>query len=221
MANNILSSDHPNRAMFALVLFGVVLLMQRVGATEYKVGDANGWTVPNNPNALSYNQWAENHRFQVGDSLLFVYPPEKDSVFQVNMDGYTNCNTAFPIATFTDGSTLFKLSQSGAHYFISGIKDNCMKNEKMHVIVMADRSNQSSNTNQTTLASPPPPPSDSMATPPSPPPSGSIEIVPAPAPAGDESPSPPAPPPNGASSTFVSVLGSFGAFVGSSLLLTL
>ncbi|KAF9589100.1 hypothetical protein IFM89_018831 [Coptis chinensis] len=219
MADTVLRSNQHNKALHALVLFGLVLLMQRAGATDYKVGGAKGWSVPNDPNAPSYNQWAEGERFRIGDSLLFVYPSDKDSVLQVNMDDYTNCNTASPIATFTDGKTVFKFSQSGAHYFISGNKDNCVKNEKMHIIVMADRSNQSSKSNQT-MTSPPPPPSE-MSTPPSPPPSGSLDIVPAPAPVGEESPSPPAPPPSGASSIFLSVIGSFGAFVGSSLLLVL
>ncbi|KAF5196837.1 Early nodulin-like protein [Thalictrum thalictroides] len=205
MANNILSFNHPNKALYALVLFGVVLLMQRVGATEFKVGDANGWTVQND-----HNKWATEQRFKIGDSLLFVYPPANDSVLEVNENDYENCNTASPIASFNDGNTIVKFNHSGPHFFISGIKDNCLRDEKIHVIVMADRSNKSPNTNQAPLASPPPPPA-------TPPPSGSI---PAPAPAGDDCPSPP-PPPNGASSTFLSVFGSFGAFVGSSLLLAL
>lgn len=54
-----------------------MLLLQKGGATEFKIGGAKGWTVPNDPSEVHYNQWAENNRFQIGDSLgklSFNYP---------------------------------------------------------------------------------------------------------------------------------------------------
>lgn len=69
MANTILRSELQNKAFYALGLFSLLLLMQRVGATEFKVGDSKGWTVPTDPNADTFNHWAERHRFQIGDSL--------------------------------------------------------------------------------------------------------------------------------------------------------
>lgn len=136
----------------------------------------------------------------------------------VNKDDYTNCNTATPLALYNDGHTVFTFNHSGLHYFISGVEDNCLKNEKMVVIVLAERGKGSATA--------------------SPPPSEPTEVVPSPAPAGQESPSPPegsvaivppspAPgseepsPPSGASSVFLSFIGSVGALVmvGSSLLL--
>ncbi|XP_010267739.1 PREDICTED: early nodulin-like protein 1 [Nelumbo nucifera] len=228
--NNILRSNYEVRAFHALSIVGLLLLMLRVGATEFKVGGSKGWTVPTDPNAPSYNQWAEMHRFQIGDSLLFVYPPDNDSVLQVNKEDYTNCSTAQPISLFNDGHTSFKFNQSGPFYFISGSIENCLKNEKMVVVVMADRNNLSSSSNSTELAPPPnsnetilaPPPPNSNETnlTPPPPPSGSIEIVPSPTPS--ETPASPSPsPPSGASSVLVSFIGSIGAFVGSYLLLIL
>ncbi|KAK6934402.1 Phytocyanin domain [Dillenia turbinata] len=210
-----------NSKFFHLLgLLGLFMLMHESFAYEFKVGGSSGWTVPSDPNA--YNQWAEKNRFSTGDSLLFVYQPETDSVLPVNKDDYTNCNTATHNSTDTykDGHTVIKFNQSGPYYFISGVKDHCLKGEKLVVVVLADRSNKNAS-------------SDSAA--PSPPPSGSTETTaPSPAPAGEESPSPPtgveinptpAPaseenhPKNGASSLFMSFVGSLAAFVGSALLM--
>ncbi|XP_011097976.1 early nodulin-like protein 3 [Sesamum indicum] len=172
-----------------------------------------------------YNQWAEKNRFQIGDTLLFVYAGDKDCVLHVTKDDYTNCNTAAPLEKFTDGHTLFKFNQSGPHYFISGVADNCHKNEKLVVVVMADRSKNYSNG---TVPSSPPAPSPEV------PPPSPVVPPPSPAPSGEESPSPPSgveinpspapaqessPPKNGASSFPLSVFGTITAFLGSSLVL--
>ncbi|RZC65602.1 hypothetical protein C5167_009292 [Papaver somniferum] len=227
--------------MQGLIVFSVVLLVMvqnsAVGAIEFKVGGEKGWSLPSeNPKALTYNQWAEMNRFQVGDSLLFVYQPDNDLVMHVNNVDYTNCNTATPIVTYSDGNSVFTFNQSGPFHFISGIRENCLKNEKLIVVVMSDRSgDHSSNSNQTISDSPSPAPSDSST---SPPPPGEIEIVPAPD--GMESPSSPptdsivisptsAPPglesPRYSSSPspvkFASFIVSVGAFVGFSVLLDL
>ncbi|VVB00765.1 unnamed protein product [Arabis nemorensis] len=71
-------------------------------------------------------------------------------------------------AKFTDGHTSFTLNRSRPYYFISGSKDNCHKNPKLVIIVMADRSNS----NTTIPASSP--------SSPSPPYTGTFEITPGP-----------------------------------------
>ncbi|XP_058072627.1 early nodulin-like protein 9 [Magnolia sinica] len=210
MASKTLRSNHHYKAFHALGLFVILILVQRAGATEFKVGGATGWTVPTDAKAL--NQWAEMHRFQIGDSLLFVYQPNKDSVFIVNKDDYENCNVEAPKKKFSDGNTIFKFDQSGSYYFISGVRDNCLKNEKLWVVIMADRSTRSSSSNQTNPASPPSPSA-----------AGSPETTPSMAPVGEEAPSPPPPPPprNGASSKVTSLMGCFAALLGSPLLFVL
>uniref|UniRef100_A0A5B7CFN0 Putative early nodulin-like protein 1 n=1 Tax=Davidia involucrata TaxID=16924 RepID=A0A5B7CFN0_DAVIN len=200
---DILRSNHHHKAFHVLGLFSLLLLLQKGGAYEFKVGGSVGtWTVPTDTNALSYNQWAENNRFQIGDTLLFVYAADKDSVLRVTKEDYTKCNTATPLEKFHDGHTVFKFSQSGAHYFTSGVKDNCLKNEKLVVVVLAERSNGSTEG----VPSPAPAGEESPS-----PPSGSVEIIPSPSP--DEV----TPAPSGASSIVLSFIGSIGAFIGSSL----
>lgn len=134
---------------------------------------------------------------------VFDYAADQDSVLYVTKDDYTNCNTANPIQKYNDGHTVYKFNQSGPHYFISGVADHCHQNEKLLVVVLADRTNKTGN-------SPPPP-----------------ESIPSPAPEGQASPSPPSditpsPPKHknaAASSSIMSVACSLGAFIGSSLLL--
>ena len=103
---------------------------------------------------------------------VFVYQPNQDSVLQVTRDAYDSCNTDAPTDKFADGKTSFALTHSGPYYFISGNKDHCNKNEKLVVIVMADRSGN----NNTTSPSPPSPaPAPSGEYAPSPPMEGALE----------------------------------------------
>ncbi|XP_054816745.1 early nodulin-like protein 3 [Prosopis cineraria] len=202
--------------MASMVLYNVgflclLMLVHKGGAYEFVVGGQKGWSVPSDPNYNPYNPWAERSRFQIGDSLVFNYQSGQDSVLQVKSEDYANCNTNSPIVKYSDGHTVVKFNQSGAHYFISGKRENCLKNEKITVIVLADRSGRSN----TTTTSPPPSPSSPSPSPTgqqtqSPPPSAS---TPTPSPASDHTPSH-----NAASPLFLSFAGSVAALVASATL---
>ena len=144
---------------------------------------------------------------------VFNYQSGQDSVLNVKSEDYASCNTDSPYAKFSDGHTVFKLNQSGPHFFISGSKDNCLKNEKLTVIVLAERSK---NTNQTTNASPPSPQSSSSS------PSPTGQEGQSPTSDTNQTPSPVSepPPPSAAASAFVSLAASAGAFMASVLVLS-
>ncbi|XP_052178678.1 early nodulin-like protein 1 [Diospyros lotus] len=192
------------------ILLGLLLLVLPQGeAYQFKVGGAKGWAVPSD-NGTIYQQWAENNRFQIGDSLLFVYRADEDSVLHVSKEDYSSCRTEAPIAKFSDGHTVFTVDHSGPFYFISGMGDHCHKNQKLVVVVLADRSNRSAaGSNRTTAASPSPAPSGSSVMAPAPvpeseypsPPTGPVEIIPSPAPTEQT-------PPNAASPIGISFVGS-------------
>ncbi|GLT77513.1 hypothetical protein SLA2020_490880 [Shorea laevis] len=220
MAKSILGlNNHQSKAVHAIMgLLCLLMFVHKAQAREFTVGNS-GWGV-RTTSTESYNQWAERNRFQIGDSLVFVYSPNEDSVLQVTKEASDNCTTDAPLAKYTDGHTIVSLNRSGSFYFISGNKDNCLKGEKLVLVVLADRSNTSTK-NATAPASPP-----LAASPQSPPAS-----VPAPAPYGESPPTPtpsdinptPAPilqspPPSAASSVFIGVTGSIGAFLASYLL---
>ncbi|GAB4846194.1 hypothetical protein Ancab_025192 [Ancistrocladus abbreviatus] len=200
-----LRSSYHIDGLRALGLFSLLLMMQMSAGYQFQVGGNSGWTVPSD-NSSVYNQWAERMRFQIGDSLLFVYPKSSDSVERATKVEYDSCNTSSYIEKYTDGRTVFTFNQSGPYYFISGNRDNCLKNEKLAVVVLADRGKK----NVPNPASPPSP------------------SAPAPAPAAEQPPSPSIPSPapstesptkNDAASIAISFIGSVGAFALSSLFL--
>ncbi|KAK3021270.1 hypothetical protein RJ639_047261 [Escallonia herrerae] len=208
MADIISRTNNLDRVL--LVIFSLLLLVPKGNAYEFVVGGSKGWSVPTDSNATSYNMWAESKRFSIGDTISFVYPADKDSVLLVTPEDYANCSTESPIEKFTDGHTQFKFNHSGPHYFISGVKEHCEKNEKLEVVVLADRSNHGNST-ETYANSPPSPAPASEESPP--PPSGMVEINPTPAPTAET------PPPSGGASITMSLVSIAGAFAGSSLLL--
>ncbi|PUZ74181.1 hypothetical protein GQ55_1G044800 [Panicum hallii var. hallii] len=192
-----------------LACFAVAVAV--AGATQFTVGGANGWSVPG-AGAEPLNTWAERTRFQVGDSLVFVYPKDQDSVLLVEPADYNACNTSSYVKKFDNGDTVFTLDHSGAFFFISGVEANCRANEKLIVMVLAAGRNDTSGSAAPppTAAAPPPtaaapPPPTSSTTPPppaspapkapaaaSPPPASSAS---APPPASAPTTTPSAPPP--------------------------
>ncbi|KAK1391817.1 early nodulin-like protein 3 [Heracleum sosnowskyi] len=231
MAIPTLTRIHESKASYAFELLSLFLLIQNACAFEFIVGGSNGWA-PSGSNAL--NQWAESKRFQIDDSLVFNYAADQDSVLYVTKDDYTNCNTAYPIMKFTDGHSVYKFNQSGPHYFISGNEEHCHKNEKLVVVVLADRRNKYSNSPPPLESNPSPPPTDSYSPPPaesyspptdsnSPPP---VESIPSPPPTSEQTPSdmnPTSPHKNSAAalSSIITFLSSIGVLLGSSLMLVL
>ncbi|KAH7546658.1 hypothetical protein FEM48_Zijuj01G0224800 [Ziziphus jujuba var. spinosa] len=164
MAHTILTSNCQNKPICLLGLLVLTLsVMQTSDATDpIPVGKTGIWS----PNSTNYIQWAEETTFTVGDSIgksfgwinscdvfgmaAFHFTAGKDSVLQVQQGDYTNCITGSPIYAFPNdtGYNVAMFNYSGTCYFISGIKDHCLKNQKFRVLVRA-------NTNEN--PSPPPP----------------------------------------------------------------
>ncbi|XP_073109474.1 early nodulin-like protein 15 [Elaeis guineensis] len=122
-------------------LLFLILLFINIGseAREHLVGgNTKAWKVPSSTSE-SLNQWAGATRFQVGDSLVWKYDGEKDSVLQVRREDYLSCNTSSPVAEHKDGTAVVKLHWSGPYYFISGAEGACEKGEKLIVVVMSER----------------------------------------------------------------------------------
>ncbi|XP_071727204.1 early nodulin-like protein 9 [Rutidosis leptorrhynchoides] len=204
-------SIHHNRTMLLIMgLLSLSMAIQNGHAHQFNVGGSGDWSISS---SSSFDQWAHKCRFQIGDTLWFNYQANRDSVLQVTETDYNTCNTSSPIAKYSDGHTMIKLNQSGPHYFISGIVDHCKHNEKIVIIVLADRTKHSS----TPPPAPTPTPAPTSEEIPSPPPAPGAPApshqTPAPAPSDNM---PPPPPPSSASSIIVNFVG---AFVGFSLFL--
>ncbi|KAL6345636.1 hypothetical protein AAG906_017368 [Vitis piasezkii] len=108
-------------------------------AKEFLVGGkTNAWKIPSSQSD-SLNKWAESSRFLVGDSLVWTYDKEKDSVLKVRREAYISCNTSDAIEEYNGGNTKVSLDKSGPHYFISGAEGHCEKGQKVIVVVLSQR----------------------------------------------------------------------------------
>ncbi|CAO2835757.1 unnamed protein product [Amaranthus hypochondriacus] len=101
---------------------------------EYEVGGKRGWIKPDGSESETYNEWAEQNRFHIGDTINFKY--KKDSVLLVGKDDYMNCNVKNPLLKFDDGNTIYEFDHSGFVYFISGNPGHCELGQKMIIRVM-------------------------------------------------------------------------------------
>ncbi|KAA8525747.1 hypothetical protein F0562_007602 [Nyssa sinensis] len=80
------------------------------------------------------------HQYKTGDSLLFLYPPSKDSVIQVTEQSYNSCNLTDPILYMNNGNSLFNITSPGEIYFTSGAQGHCDKSQKLHISALAGSS---------------------------------------------------------------------------------
>ncbi|KAL7187226.1 hypothetical protein ACSBR1_037320 [Camellia fascicularis] len=125
------------RDLVSSVLVFLMMIISFSEARELLVGGkTNAWKTPSSESE-SLNLWAQNSRFLIGDSLVWNYDGNKDSVVEVRKRDYITCNTSSPIAEHKDGNTKVKLDRSGPFYFISGEEGHCEKGQKLIVVVMS------------------------------------------------------------------------------------
>ncbi|CAN1193992.1 Early nodulin-like protein 2 [Linum perenne] len=108
---------------------------------QFRVGGSRGWAPPADDGGSHsfYSQWASEYRFHVGDSLLFAYSNESESVLVVNSTAYANCIPSHPILRLDGtGNTTFQFDRPGLFYFISARVHSCISGQKLLVRVMDD-----------------------------------------------------------------------------------
>ncbi|KMZ57335.1 hypothetical protein ZOSMA_87G00810 [Zostera marina] len=117
----------------------IILLRIPVSAFQYTVNDENGWVVPNVGDVLVYNHWASRNRFQIGDSIRFIY--DRDSVLEVSEEEYEECYSLKPFNFSNSGDSVFVLKRPGSYFFISGVSTHCKKGQKIIVKVLSTHIN--------------------------------------------------------------------------------
>ncbi|RVW12144.1 hypothetical protein VitviT2T_020375 [Vitis vinifera] len=133
-------------AVFAIVLPAVAM------ATEFTVGDDQGWTIN-----FDYEAWAKDKVFRVGDELVFKYTAGRHNVFKVNGTVFTNCTIPPPNEALTTGNDVITLATPGRKWYICGVNDHCANyGQKLAITVLEE------------WASPAPAPSPSTTTAPAP-----------------------------------------------------
>ncbi|GAB2269591.1 hypothetical protein Dimus_004514 [Dionaea muscipula] len=121
--------------LFYLLIVFIFSSKIAVSGFQFEVGgDHRGWVKPTGDERETYNEWAEQNRFHIGDTLYFKY--HKDSVLEVTQEDYEKCNKSNPITRFDDGKTVFRLNHSKFFYFISGEPGHCEAGQRLIVRVM-------------------------------------------------------------------------------------
>ncbi|WCJ30035.1 hypothetical protein M5689_011621 [Euphorbia peplus] len=119
----------------ALALTLILILEGSVanGATTFTVGDSLGWTVPPNNSMDYYQNWAANHTFLIGDSLLFNWTGTHTATEVSNEEEYANCTKMGIILATSEVSAL--LSENGTRYFVCSVGTHCEQGMKVAVKV--------------------------------------------------------------------------------------
>ncbi|XP_047339450.1 early nodulin-like protein 1 [Impatiens glandulifera] len=122
-----------------LLLLSILTIINLSNCKEILIGGKpDAWIEPTSSDQSNFlNIWAQKSRFQIGDSILWNYDGDKDSVLEVNKRDYITCNTSNPIEVHKDGDTKVKLERSGPFYFISGAQGHCEKGQKVIIVVMS------------------------------------------------------------------------------------
>ncbi|XP_059459176.1 mavicyanin-like [Corylus avellana] len=198
-----------------VVVLGVaasVLLQCAAAQTVHVVGDSSGWVVPQG-GAATYQTWADNNNFLVGDILMFNFSTGEHNVVQVPKESFDSCTSANPIGnTITAGPANITLSDAGNHYYICTIGQHCQLGQKLAITVSGTPGGAPTPTSPPSTQTPPTTPSPKSGTPPAdctPTPTSS----PAPSPK-DGGPTPPDSSSSGVFATFlVSLLPIAAAFL--------
>ncbi|KAG6466544.1 mavicyanin-like [Zingiber officinale] len=104
-----------------------------VRATEYTVGDGDGWDTGTN-----YLRWSQNHNFTVGDVLVFNYVRVLHNVYQVTEETYRSCNwSSGVIKMYDSGSDQVTLAEATSFWFICAVEGHCQGGMRMGVKVAA------------------------------------------------------------------------------------
>ncbi|CAK7345460.1 unnamed protein product [Dovyalis caffra] len=114
------------------LIFAVALLEGATAATTYKVGGDAGWIVP--VNTTFYEKWAADKKFEVGDSLEFVWTSTHTAMEVTTKADYDTCVKTNGILKQTSPAT-FPLTKDGTYYFICTVGPHCSLGQKVTIVV--------------------------------------------------------------------------------------
>ncbi|KAJ1409090.1 Phytocyanin domain [Sesbania bispinosa] len=113
----------------AFLAISMVLLSSVAMATDYVVGDTNGWKTD-----FNYTQWAQDKVFRVGDNIVFNYDNTKHNVFKVNGTQFKDCTVPPENEALTSGKDVIPLKSEGRKWYICGKPNHCSDHQMKLVI---------------------------------------------------------------------------------------
>ncbi|XP_073132198.1 umecyanin-like [Henckelia pumila] len=153
-----------------LVVAAAAELVSHAAAATYTVGDSLGWRVPQG-GPSTYENWASQYVFKVGDVLVFEFVTGAHDVAKVTQDSYGTCSATNPISVFTTGPANVVLNATGDHYFFCTFGRHCSLGQKLAVSVTGNSSTGQPPAPSRSPSAPTPSRSPSAPTPSRPPPS--------------------------------------------------
>ncbi|XP_008800585.2 blue copper protein 1a-like [Phoenix dactylifera] len=144
-------------AVLVVAAVSMATLPAMARATEYVVGDDQGWDL-----GVNYTDWVQSKMFVVGDSLVFRYSPDNHNVLGVTGPAFRACNKTSPLKTLQSGNDTIPLSSPGRRWYICGKANHCESGQKFVITVL------SSLQPPATPPAPTPPAPASAPTPPAP-----------------------------------------------------
>ncbi|KAL5206390.1 hypothetical protein ABZP36_034599 [Zizania latifolia] len=119
------------RAAFSSTVPAAVLLLlllaaadvRLAGATEYTVGDSEGWTI-----GPSYLAWSQKYNLTSGDTLARRVPGDAGRVPDVRAANQT-------MGRWASGHDVVELTAPGDYYFICNVSGHCLGGMKFSVAV--------------------------------------------------------------------------------------
>ncbi|TKY64568.1 Blue copper protein [Spatholobus suberectus] len=116
------------------ILMLLVLQYAQAQIRVHVVGDDQGWRIPQD--ASTYQNWASDKNFTIGDILAFNFQTGEHNVIEVSEESYNSCNSANAIGTiFRTGPTNMTLNRGGEHYYICGVGQHCTNGQRLAIAV--------------------------------------------------------------------------------------
>ncbi|KAM7272965.1 hypothetical protein ACFE04_027629 [Oxalis oulophora] len=106
---------------FLLLIVLLLALFQFSIATDYIVGDTEGWTSMST--VVDYDGW-------ISATSGVDYKG-----WQVTEEAFKQCNPTSPIATYTTGSDKIVLQKAEHYYFLCGFPGHCQAGQKLDILV--------------------------------------------------------------------------------------
>ncbi|KAL6647882.1 hypothetical protein ACP70R_015323 [Stipagrostis hirtigluma subsp. patula] len=109
----------------------VACLPAPASAVVWKVGDEGGWRAKFNE-----THWTDGKTFRVGDSLLFTYPKDNHTLYEMGKDDFAACNVnSNGIKSWDSGNDTVALDKPGKRWFICTKAGHCINGMKLIVDV--------------------------------------------------------------------------------------
>ncbi|XP_073133016.1 stellacyanin-like [Henckelia pumila] len=119
-----------SKAFLIAVIVATVLVASTL-ATDYMVGDNDGWKL-----GVDYTAWAKGKTFYVGDTLMFMYKEGAHNVQKVNGSDFKQCkSTNSSNLPLTGGNNVIPLKSPGKKWYICGIGEHCSKGMQFAITV--------------------------------------------------------------------------------------